>query len=114
MFYNENMDNKELEKITKSIETTVGSDLSGAIAADIGKIMTGFEMANQTIADRESQIAELRELNQKLVASNGDLLRQVTQNGSNDVDDFGKAHAEPEKPPISLNDAFGKNGTFKH
>ncbi len=116
MAYNKVMDNKELGKITKNIEKTVGKDMAGAIAADLGKIVTGFEANQDIIKSKDEEIAELKDLKEKLVASNGDLLRQVRQGREDDVTPKETAPEQPKNAaqPISLKDAFGPNGTFKH
>ena len=66
MAYNKSMDNKELGKITKNIEKTVGKDMAGAIAADLGKIVTGFEANQDIIKSKDEEIAELKDLKEKL------------------------------------------------
>lgn len=116
MAYNKVMDNKELGKITKNIEKTVGKDMAGAIAADLGKIVTGFEANQDIIKSKDEEIAELKDLKEKLVASNGDLLRQVRQGREDDVTPKETASEQVKNAaqPISLKDAFGPNGTFKH
>lgn len=116
MSYNKVMDNKELGKITKNIEKTVGKDMAGAIAADLGKIVTGFEANQDIIKSKDEEIAELKDLKEKLVTSNGDLLRQVRQGREDDVTPKETAPEQPKNAaqPISLKDAFGPNGTFKH
>ena len=115
MAYNKSMDNKELGKITKNIEKTVGKDMAGAIAADLGKIVTGFEANQDIIKQKDDKIAELTDLKEKLVASNGDLLRQVRQGREDDVEPKVESKQPQETAkPISIKDAFGPNGTFKH
>lgn len=114
MAYNKVMDNKELGKITKNIEKTVGKDLAAAIAGDLGKIYTGFEQTQKIIEEKDGQIAELTDLKEKLVASNGDLLRQIPQGREDEAAPKVKEQPKETAQPISLKDAFGPNGTFKH
>lgn len=114
MAYNKVMDNKELGKITKNIEKTVGKDMAGAIAADLGKIVTGFEANQDIIKQKDDRIAELTDLKEKLVASNGDLLRQVRQGREDDAEPKQVEKPQETAKPISLKDAFNKNGSFKH
>lgn len=114
MAYNKSMDNKELGKITKNIEKTVGKDMAGAIAADLGKIVTGFEANQDIIKQKDDKIAELTDLKEKLVASNGDLLRQVRQGREDDVEPKVESKPQETAKPISIKDAFTKNGSFKH
>lgn len=114
MAYNKSMDNKELGKITKNIEKTVGKDMAGAIAADLGKIVTGFEANQDIIRQKDDKIAELTDLKEKLVASNGDLLRQVRRGNEDDAEPKQAEKPQETAAPISIKDAFNKNGSFKH
>ena len=103
------MDGKQIRALTDSIGAKLGEDKSAIIADDIGTIMTGFETMSQQIADRDARIKELEEDKAKLVASNGNLLRQVTI--THDKED--EEEKDVAKKPFDFRDAFDKEGNFK-
>lgn len=102
------MDGKQIRALTESIDKKLGEDKSAIIADDIGTIMTGFEDMSKQIADRDARIKELEEDKAKLVASNGNLLRQIPV--------FKEDEEEKEdvaKKPFDFRDAFDSEGNFK-
>lgn len=103
------MDGKQLREITNSIDKKLGEDKSAIIADDIGTIMTGFETMSNEIAERDKTIAQLKEDNKKLVASNGNLLRQVTVTRIDDDEE----EKSVTKKEFNFRDAFDEKGNFK-
>ena len=103
------MDGKQIRALTESIDQKLGEDKSAIIADDIGTIMTGFEDMSKQIADRDARIKELEEDKAKLVASNGNLLRQIPVFKENDEEE----KEEVAKKPFDFRDAFDKEGNFK-
>ena len=96
------MDGNKLRELTESMSAKLGEDKSAMIADDMGLIMTGFENMNNQISERDKRIKELEEDKAKLVASNGNLLRQIP---------VMKDEEEPEekdvaKKPFNFKDAF--------
>lgn len=102
------MDGNKLRELTESMSAKLGEDKSAMIADDMGLIMTGFEDMNNQISERDKRIKELEEDKAKLVASNGNLLRQIP---------VMKEEAEEEKDvakkPFNFKDAFDAKGNFK-
>lgn len=102
------MDGNKLRKLTESMSEKLGEEQSAMIADDMGLIMTGFEDMNNQISERDKRIKELEEDKAKLVASNGNLLRQIP---------VMKEEAEEEKDvakkPFNFKDAFDAKGNFK-
>lgn len=101
------MDGNKLRELTESMSAKLGEDKSAMIADDMGLIMTGFEDMNNQISERDKRIKELEEDKAKLVASNGNLLRQIP---------VMKEETEEEdvpKKPFNFKDAFDAKGNFK-
>ena len=106
------MTDEELLKITSSIEEKLG-DSSALIADDLGLLITGNSKAQQTLADRESEIRSLKSTNEKLVIANGNLLKQVPI--EHKIEEQPKvAQSSEGQEKINLSDAFDSNGRFKH
>lgn len=103
------MTEEELNKINDNIKDKIGEENFAMIGDDLGTIITGREVMDQTIRDRDSEIAELKSKNEKLVAANAQLFKQIP------VGHTSKESNEEESPTknISLRDAFDANGNFK-
>lgn len=111
MFYNIGMTDEELLNITNSIEEKLGKENSAVIADDIGLLMTGNAKSQKAIQDRDSEIADLKAKNEKLVLANGNLLKQVPMESETSVK-RPKDENNSEKSHINLSDAFDKSGKF--
>ena len=107
------MTDEELLKITGSIEEKLGAENASIIADDIGLLMTGNAKSQQAIQDRDSQIADLKAKNEKLVLANGNLLKQVPMESETSVKSRPK-DVNSEDVKINLSDAFDKSGRFIH
>lgn len=105
------MTEEELNKINDNIKDKIGEENFAMIGDDLGTIITGREVMDQTIRDRDSEIAELKSKNEKLVAANAQLFKQIP------VGHTSKEEDPIENSPtrnISLKDCFDANGNFKH
>lgn len=105
------MTEEELNKINDNIKGKIGDENFAMIGDDLGTIITGREVMDQTIKDRDAEIAELKSKNEKLVAANAQLFKQIP------VGHNSKEESEMEDSPtknISLKDAFDASGNFKH
>lgn len=105
------MTDEELLKITSSIEEKLGAENSAVIADDIGLLMTGNAKSQKAIQDRDSEIADLKAKNEKLVLANGNLLKQVPMESETFVK-RPKDENNSENVKINLSDAFDKSGKF--
>lgn len=104
------MTEEELNKINDNIKDKIGEEAFAMIGDDLGTIITGREVMEQTIKERDDSIADLKSKNEKLVAANAQLFKQIpVGHNSNKQDD------EDESPTkdISLKDCFDANGNFK-
>lgn len=111
MFYNKVMTDEELLNITNSIEEKLGKENSAVIADDIGLLMTGNSKAQKALQDKDSEIADLKAKNEKLVLANGNLLKQVPMESETSVN-RPKDKGNSEEVKINLSDAFDKSGKF--
>ena len=105
------MTDEELLKITSSIEEKLG-DSSALIADDLGLLITGNSKAQQTLADRESEIRSLKSTNEKLVIANGNLLKQVPVEHKIADEPKARQSSEVQEEKINLSDAFDSSGRF--
>ena len=104
------MTEEELSKINDNMKDKIGEESFAMILDDIGTIMTGREVMEQSIKERDDTIADLKSKNEKLVAANAQLFKQIP------VGHTSKEAEEEESPTknISLKDCFDANGNFKH
>ena len=105
------MTEEELNKINDNIKDKIGEENFAMIGDDLGTIITGREVMDQTIRDRDSEIAELKSKNEKLVAANAQLFKQIPVGHSSKEED--SIENSPTRN-ISLKDCFDANGNFKH
>ena len=102
------MTEEELNKINDNIKDKIGEEAFAMIGDDLGTIITGREVMEQTIKERDDSIADLKSKNEKLVAANAQLFKQIP------VGHNSKETEEEESPTknISLKDCFDANGNF--
>lgn len=104
------MNEDELTKIFDSIQEKVGKENSAAIADDLGTLITKNSETIQALKSKDTEIANLKSTNAKLVAANGNLLQQIPMS---DEDPAG-SRPEPEKEPapFSMKACFDSRGNF--
>lgn len=106
------MDDDKILELTGNIENTLGKENYAMISDTIGEILTGNTQNMQAIADRDSEIKNLKDRNEKLVAANGALLQKVPMvRGSDEEEENSKKQPAPK---LSLKDAFDEKGNFIH
>lgn len=104
------MKDELLKDITSSITTKLGEENSSIIADDIGKLITANTQTIETIESLEKKISTLEETNQKLVAANGSLLKQIPAVAESEI----KEAPVEEKKAFNFHSVFDKNGNFKN
>lgn len=104
------MTEDELNTINNNIKEKIGEEAFAMIGDDLGTIITGREVMEQTIKERDDSIADLKSKNEKLVAANAQLFKQIP------VGHNSRETEEEESPTknISLKDCFDASGKFKH
>lgn len=109
------MKNEDLTKTVESLNKKLDKENQGKIADDIGIIITDNANMNKELAAKDEEIKKLKETNEKLIISNGNLLQQV----SNGVDPTyqkeqqQKREIEEEEKHFNLADSFDSYGNFK-
>lgn len=103
------MKNEELEVITSTIKETLGEESTALIADSLGLLMSENTRVYNSIVDKDKQIAQLKENNDRLVKANANLLQRVP------IPEPQKpvSAKEPVKKSISLSDCFDEKGNFK-
>lgn len=105
------MTDEELTRITDSVQEKLGEESSAVIADDLGELITINANTQKALADKDKEIARLTAVNEKLVISNGNLLKRVpAEHKSVTVE---RQSQSVEEKPISFDDIFDKNGNFK-
>lgn len=104
------MKDELLKDITSSITTKLGEENASIIADDIGKLITANTQTIETIDSLEKRISSLEETNQKLVAANGSLLKQIPAVAESEI----KEAPVEEKKTFNFKAVFDKNGNFKN
>lgn len=101
------MSDDELIKITDQIQEKLGADNAAVIADDLGLLITANAATQKALQDKDNTIRELSDAKERLIAANGNLLKQVP---------VVEKKAEEDKPKQSINlaDAFDARGNFKH
>lgn len=112
IWYNKIMNDDKILELTGKIEETLGKDDFATISDTIGEILTGNAENMKQLADKDAEIAKLKDRNEKLVSANGALLQKVPVG----VQKSEETAEEKDKTPvrISMKDAFDKNGNFIH
>lgn len=104
------MQQKDMQKVFKSLEKKLGKEDYSKIADDLGTILTDNETMNNTISSKDEEIDTLKKNNELLVTANGNLLQQVgmgEESPKPNEDDSTKG-----QPKISLKSAFDEKGNF--
>ena len=101
------MSDDELIKITDQIQEKLGADNAAVIADDLGLLITANAATQKALQERDNTIKELNDTKERLIAANGNLLKQVP---------VVEKKVEDEKPKQSINlaDAFDARGNFRH
>lgn len=107
------MDDKKLTEIMDSIQSKVGKDVAATIQDDLGLLISGNTENLNAIANRDSQIKELQDRNEKLVNANAKLFAQIP---ADDDPSFNKS--EPTSVEIEERDHdffadLDEHGNFK-
>lgn len=104
------MTDEEITRFTDSLQEKLGEENSAVIADDLGELITINANTQKSLAEKDKEIARLTAVNEKLVISNGNLLKRVpAEHQSVTVE----RQQSVEETPISFDDIFDKNGNFK-
>jgi hypothetical protein len=106
------MTDEEITNFSDSIQEKLGEEQSAIIADEIGTLITKNAEAQKAQAEAQAEINRLRSINEKLVVTNGNLLKQVPSEHKSEPKES-RASDESVVEHINLADAFDKRGNFK-
>lgn len=101
------MNRERLKEIENNIREKLGEDTSALIADDLGTLLTENETTINEIETKDIEINQLKTHNTQLIASNGNLLQQISM-GTNE----NKQEIKKENEKINLKDLFNEKGEF--
>lgn len=97
-----------ITSFTNSLQEKLGDEQNAIIADDLGTLITKNAETQKELEKLNNEVDRLKGLNEKLVITNGNLLKQVPSEHS----------AEPptqkaeDEPSIDLKSAFDTHGNF--
>lgn len=107
------MTDEEITQFSDSLQSKLGDESMATIADDIGTLITRNSEAQKQQRNAQAEIERLKSLNEKLVASNGNLLKQVPQEHREERKESSKGDDSDSVQHINLADAFDRHGNFK-
>ncbi len=100
-----------IDEITNSIKEKLGDEESGKIADDLASILIHDKSLNETIQNKDKEIAKLKEDKDLLVSANANLLLKIPA-GKADDDEFSNNSKVEEYKPFDFRSVF-QDGRFK-
>ena len=100
----------KFEDIQTSIETKLGEENVSMIADDWANLMSYNKTLNDSIDEKDKEIAKLKSDKDKLILANGNLLKQVPM--GKDDGSF-EPSAKKEEQPFSFRSIFDEKGNIK-
>ena len=104
------MTNEEFQNQMKDIQDKIGEENSALIMDNIGLLITDNLNMNDSLKQKDTEIANQKARNESLLQVNGNLLQQVS------VAEEPKKRQEPKEEPkkvFDFRDAFDEYGNFK-
>lgn len=106
------MTDEEITKFSDSLQSKLGDESMATIADDIGTLITKNSEAQKQQREAQAEIDRLKSLNEKLVITNGNLLKQVPSEHREEKKQT-SSKDEESVAHINLADAFDRHGNFK-
>lgn len=106
------MTDEEITKFSDSLQSKLGDESMATIADDIGTLITKNSEAQKQQREAQAEIDRLKSLNEKLVITNGNLLKQVPSEHREEKKQTSSKDEESVQH-INLADAFDRHGNFK-
>lgn len=107
------MTDEEITQFSDSLQQKLGEEPMATIADDIGTLITKNAEAQKQQREAQAEIERLKSLNEKLVITNGNLLKQVPTEHREKNDQSSKGDVSESVEHINLADAFDRHGNFK-
>lgn len=104
------MKEKDFQELINNMQTKLGEEASGLIADDLGMLISDNKATNDTAAKYQDEIKMLRDQKEKLIATNGNLLQQISFGVEEQTKE--EVKEEPRKH-IDFRDFIDASGNFK-
>ena len=104
------MKEKEFQDLIQNMQTKLGEENSGLIADDLGMLIADNKAVNDTAVKYQDEIKMLKDQKEKLIATNGNLLQQISVGVEEQSKE--KVKEEPRKH-IDFRDFIDASGNFK-
>lgn len=107
------MKKEEMDKLINGIQEKIGKEASGLISDDLGMLITDNTNMNKDLTNKENEINKLKDQKEKLIATNGNLLQQISMGNQDDFkNNITNKKDEKDKKPFSFKDQFDEKGNF--
>lgn len=104
------MKEKDFQDLIQNMQSKLGEEASGLIADDLGMLISDNKATNDTEAKYQDEIKMLRDQKEKLIATNGNLLQQI----SFGVEEQQKEEVKEEpRKHIDFREFIDASGNFK-
>ena len=104
------MKEKDFQDLIQNMQSKLGEEASGLIADDLGMLISDNKATNDTAAKYQDEIKMLRDQKEKLIATNGNLLQQISFGVEEQTKE--EVKEEPRKH-IDFRDFIDASGNFK-
>lgn len=107
------MDEAFLKNFQQQVTDKIGDEQAAVISDNFAEMFTKNSEAIAAKEAADKQIAELKALNEKLVASNGSLLKQIPMGKPDEQNQKAELEDEETSDEIDLEDLMNDDGSFK-
>ena len=104
------MKEKDFNELITNMQAKLGEEASGLIADDLGMLISDNKAVNDTESRYQDEIKMLKDQKEKLIATNGNLLQQISFGVEEQVKE--EVKEEPRKH-IDFRDFIDASGNFK-
>ena len=104
------MKEKEFNELINNMQSKLGEEASGLIADDLGMLISDNKAVNDTESRYQDEIKMLKDQKEKLIATNGNLLQQISFGVEEQTKE--EVKEEPRKH-IDFREFIDASGNFK-
>lgn len=106
------MTEKDFQKVIDDIKETIGDEVVGKIADNLGILISDNSNMNSELNKKDDTIKNLQDDKDRLIKTNGNLLLQVTAGKEEDIINTNENKEKKEKKYIDFRTAFDENRKF--
>lgn len=106
------MTEKDFQKVIDDIRETVGDEVVGKIADNLGILISDNSNMNSELNKKDDTIKSLQDDKDRLIKTNGNLLLQVTAGKEEDIINTNEKKEKEEKKYIDFRTAFDEKRKF--